>query len=63
MAVEHHQRKGISMDLVLDLQAMEAPSAMEGHEGGGHGGGGGGAQSNLSLLAACSNSTLSLLSC
>lgn len=52
------------MDLVLDLQAMDAPEAMEGHEGGGgHGGGHGGAQSNLSLLAACSNSTLSLLSC
>jgi Lanthionine-containing peptide SapB precursor RamS len=51
------------MDLVLDLQAMDAPAAMEGHEGGGHGGGHGGAQSNLSLLAACSNSTLSLLAC
>lgn len=52
------------MDFVLDLQAMDAPSAMEGHEGGGgHGGGHGGAQSNLSLLAACSNSTLSLLAC
>lgn len=48
------------MELVLDLQAMEA---LEGH-GDGHGGhAGGGSQSNLSLLAACSNSTLSLLSC
>ncbi|HVW39858.1 MAG TPA: SapB/AmfS family lanthipeptide [Amycolatopsis sp.] len=48
------------MDLVLDLQAMEAPEAMEG----GHGGHGHGCPtSNLSLLAACAHSTLSLLGC
>jgi lanthionine-containing peptide SapB len=46
------------MDLVLDLQAMEAPAT----NGGGHGGGGG-APSNLSLLASCTNSTISLLTC
>jgi hypothetical protein len=49
------------MDLVLDLQAMDAPE-MSGHGGGG-GGGGGGATSNLSLLASCANSTISLLTC
>jgi hypothetical protein len=48
------------MELVLDLQSLEAPSALEG----GHGGGGhGGAPSNLSLLASCTNSTISLLTC
>jgi hypothetical protein len=44
------------MDLVLDLQGMDAP------ESGGHPGGGGGT-SNLSLLASCANSTISLLTC
>jgi hypothetical protein len=47
------------MDMVLDLQAMEAPEALEG----GGGGGGGHPISNLSLLAGCANSTLSLLGC
>jgi Lanthionine-containing peptide SapB precursor RamS len=48
------------MDLVLDLQAMEAPEM----DNGGNGGGGGGHPiSNLSLLAGCANSTLSLLGC
>ncbi len=46
------------MELVLDLQALEAPEVLDG----GHGGGGGGA-SNLSLLASCANSTISLLTC
>ena len=50
------------MELVLELQALEAPEVLDGH-GGGHGGGGGGAPSNLSLLASCTNSTLSLLTC
>jgi hypothetical protein len=45
------------MDLVLDLQGMDAP------ESGGHPGGGGGGTSNLSLLASCANSTISLLTC
>jgi hypothetical protein len=45
------------MDLVLDLQGMEAPA------NGGGGGGGGGGTSNLSLLASCANSTISLLTC
>ncbi|HEV7973816.1 SapB/AmfS family lanthipeptide [Amycolatopsis sp.] len=43
------------MDLVLDLQGMEAPAN--------GGGGGGGGTSNLSLLASCANSTISLLTC
>lgn len=46
------------MELVLDLQALEAPEVLDG----GHGGGGGGT-SNLSLLASCANSTISLLTC
>ncbi|WP_414936185.1 SapB/AmfS family lanthipeptide [Amycolatopsis sp. cmx-11-51] len=46
------------MELVLDLQALETPEVLDG----GHGGGGGGA-SNLSLLASCANSTISLLTC
>ncbi|GAA5161829.1 MULTISPECIES: SapB/AmfS family lanthipeptide [Amycolatopsis] len=45
------------MDLVLDLQAMEAPEHGGGGDGGGH------PISNLSLLAGCANSTLSLLGC
>jgi hypothetical protein len=49
------------MNLVLDLQGLEAPEALEG--GGGHGGHGGGCTSNLSLLASCANSTISLLTC
>ncbi|QWF81230.1 SapB/AmfS family lanthipeptide [Amycolatopsis sp. CA-230715] len=44
------------MDMVLDLQAMEAPESVDGGHGGGHG-------SNLSLLASCANSTISLLTC
>lgn len=61
MAGEHEERmKGNTMELVLELQAMEAPEVLDGH-GGGHGGGG--APSNLSLLASCTNSTLSLLTC
>jgi len=43
------------MDLVLDLQGMDAPAN--------GGGGGGGGTSNLSLLASCANSTISLLTC
>jgi hypothetical protein len=58
MAGSKKQGKGTTMDLVLDLQAMEAPAT----NGGGHGGGGG-APSNLSLLASCTNSTISLLTC
>ena len=54
-------REGITMELVLDLQALEAPEALDGH-GGGHGHGHG-APSNLSLLASCAHSTLSLLTC
>ncbi|MEV4149357.1 MULTISPECIES: SapB/AmfS family lanthipeptide [Amycolatopsis] len=46
------------MELVLDLQAMETPEVLDG----GHGGGGGGT-SNLSLLASCADSTISLLTC
>jgi hypothetical protein len=51
------------MDLVLDLQAMEAADVLEGGHGGGHGGHGGHPISNLSLLGGCANSTLSLLGC
>ncbi|MGC7093646.1 SapB/AmfS family lanthipeptide [Amycolatopsis lurida] len=47
------------MELVLDLQAMEDTEGPQ--FGGGSGGGGGG--SNLSLLASCNNSTVSLLTC
>ncbi|MFI5605661.1 SapB/AmfS family lanthipeptide [Amycolatopsis sp. NPDC051903] len=47
------------MELVLDLQALEAPEALDGH-GGGHDHC---APSNLSLLASCAHSTLSLLTC
>lgn len=50
------------MELVLDLQALATPElseSMAGHSG--HGGGG--APSNLSLLASCTNSTISLLTC
>ncbi|WP_284744573.1 SapB/AmfS family lanthipeptide [Amycolatopsis sp. RTGN1] len=46
------------MELVLDLQAMDTPEVLDG----GHGGGGGGT-SNLSLLASCADSTISLLTC
>ncbi|WP_290050681.1 SapB/AmfS family lanthipeptide [Amycolatopsis solani] len=48
------------MELVLELQAMETPEVLDGGHGGGHGHGG---ASNLSLLASCANSTLSLLTC
>lgn len=46
------------MELVLELQAMDTPEVLDG----GHGGGGGGT-SNLSLLASCADSTISLLTC
>ena len=49
------------MELVLELQALETPEVLSGGHGGG--GGGGGAPSNLSLLASCTNSTISLLTC
>jgi hypothetical protein len=45
------------MELVLDLQAMDAPS------NGGGGGGGSTTASNASLLLPCSHSTVSLLAC
>ena len=45
------------MDLVLDLQAMETPEALNSGGDGGH------PISNLSLLAGCANSTLSVLGC
>ncbi len=48
------------MELVLDLQALETPEVLDGGHGGG---GGGGGTSNLSLLASCANSTISLLTC
>ena len=52
------------MELVLDLHAMESPELLEGAYGESHGGGGGGGgTSNLSLLASCVNSTVSLLTC
>ncbi|WP_370970175.1 SapB/AmfS family lanthipeptide [Amycolatopsis sp. cg9] len=47
------------MELVLELQAMETPELLDG----GHGGHGHGGASNLSLLASCAHSTISLLSC
>jgi hypothetical protein len=50
--------KGNTMELVLELQALETPEVL--NTGGG---GGGGAPSNLSLLASCTNSTISLLTC
>ncbi|WP_158884581.1 SapB/AmfS family lanthipeptide [Amycolatopsis anabasis] len=48
------------MDFVLELQDLDAPEATEGALAG-HSGGGGG--SNLSLIASCQNSTISLLTC
>ncbi|MFR9731044.1 SapB/AmfS family lanthipeptide [Saccharopolyspora sp. MS10] len=46
------------MEMVLQLQELEA------HEDASFGGGGGGDNgSNLSLLASCANSTVSLLTC
>jgi hypothetical protein len=47
------------MEFVLDLQDLQAPE-MEFGGGSGHGGG---KPSNLSLLASCTNSTISLLTC
>ncbi|MEU8416774.1 MULTISPECIES: SapB/AmfS family lanthipeptide [Amycolatopsis] len=47
------------MELVLDLQALDAPDVLDG----GHGGGSHGGSSNLSLLASCADSTISLLTC
>ncbi|WP_007027060.1 SapB/AmfS family lanthipeptide [Saccharomonospora iraqiensis] len=47
------------MEMVLDLQGLEAADAPSGKDGGGDGGAG----SNLSLLASCANSTVSLLTC
>jgi hypothetical protein len=49
--------KGNTMELVLDLQALEAPEVLEGGGDPSHGG------SNLSLIASCNNSTVSLLTC
>ena len=49
------------MDFVLDLQEMDSPESTEGIMAGNSGGGGG--SSNLSLLASCANSTISLLTC
>ncbi|MGW5053818.1 SapB/AmfS family lanthipeptide [Actinokineospora sp. NPDC004072] len=46
------------MDMVLELQNLDAPEDL-GYGGGSHGGG----ASNLSLLASCANSTISLLTC
>jgi hypothetical protein len=52
------KKDGTEMEFVLDLQAMDALEELEGG-----GGGGGGGQSNLSLLAICHNSTLSVITC
>lgn len=46
------------MELVLDLQALEAPEVLNSGGGGSHGG-----TSSLSLLASCANSSISLLTC
>lgn len=46
------------MEQILELQGLEAAEGPE--YGGSHGGGG---ASNLSLLASCANSTISLLTC
>ena len=46
------------MDMVLDLQNLDAPNEM-GYGDPSHGGG----ASNLSLIASCANSTISLLTC
>jgi hypothetical protein len=51
------EKEGVEMEFVLDLQAMDALEELDGH------GGGGGGPSNLSLLAICHNSTLSVLVC
>jgi hypothetical protein len=51
------EREGNIMELVLELQSLEALDTNGG------GGGGGGGQSNLSLLANCHNSTLSVVAC
>lgn len=48
------------MEQVLELQGLEASDGLQ--HGGSHCGGGYGA-SNLSLLASCANSTVSLLTC
>lgn len=46
------------MEQVLELQGLEAPEGPQYGGGGSHGG-----ASNLSLLASCANSTISLLTC
>ena len=46
------------MEMVLQLQELEAQ-----HDASFGGGGGGDNGSNLSLLASCANSTVSLLTC
>ncbi|SDD83330.1 SapB/AmfS family lanthipeptide [Actinokineospora iranica] len=46
------------MEMILNLQELEAPNELSHNDGGGHGG-----ASNLSLLASCANSTVSLLTC
>ncbi|SFA73586.1 hypothetical protein SAMN05216266_101134 [Amycolatopsis marina] len=45
------------MDFVLDLQNLDAPEDMS------YGDPSNGGGSNLSLLASCANSTISLLTC
>ncbi|TWE14313.1 SapB/AmfS family lanthipeptide [Prauserella muralis] len=45
------------MEQILELQGLEAAEGPE-YGGGSHGG-----ASNLSLLASCANSTISLLTC
>ncbi|WP_309501127.1 SapB/AmfS family lanthipeptide [Saccharopolyspora gloriosae] len=49
--------KGTTMEMVLQLQELEA------HNDASFGGGGADNGSNLSLLVACANSTVSLLTC
>ena len=49
--------KGTTMEMVLQLQELEA------HNDASFGGGDGDNGSNLSLLAACAASTISLLTC
>jgi hypothetical protein len=57
VCVKQPKKDGTEMEFVLDLQAMDALEELDGH------GGGGGGPSNLSLLAICHNSTLSVLVC
>ncbi|MGX7826657.1 SapB/AmfS family lanthipeptide [Actinokineospora sp. 24-640] len=46
------------MDMILELQSLDAPNELS-YTDPSHGGG----ASNLSLLASCANSTISLLTC